>query len=225
MVFRKDNKVDAFQRQISALRQQLGAEEEHEDSAAPNAYNDALQGEGASAGGQVEARSYGAREDDGYSRAGSEYGAPARDPFAPEQEAPAVPVLPRAGGDADTSVIAHDATWSGEFRTEGTVHVHGRFEGSIVAKQDVYVAEEADVDATVSAQNVIIAGLVKGSIRCDARFEVLPQGRIFGDIQAPTLVVHEGARITGQFRTGVPEAATPEPASPAVVQRRAARGG
>ena len=72
------------------------------------------------------------------------------------------------------------------------LHIYGfirGFEGMINARQDVYVAEEADVDATITAGNVVIAGLAKGTIRCEDRFEVLPSGRVSGDIMAPVLVV------------------------------------
>lgn len=225
MVFRKDNKVDAFQRQISALRQQLGSDEEPEDAAGRAPYDETRPEEASPEASRSEGAAFGARAASGYSFAEAQYDAPRTSTFAPNQEAPALPELPSAGANADTSVIAHDANWTGDFRTDGTVHVHGRFEGSIVAKHDVYVAEEADVDATIAAENVIIAGLVKGTIRCDVRFEVLPQGRIFGDVQSPTLVIHEGARITGQVRTGAPEVVAADQPTPAVVQRRAARGG
>jgi cytoskeletal protein CcmA (bactofilin family) len=124
---------------------------------------------------------------------------------------------------AQTSVVAHDTTWKGDLESDGSVHVHGRVEGSIRAKFDVFIAEEADVDATVTATNVIIAGLIQGSIRCGDRFEVLPQGRVSGDINAPTLVIHEGAHVTGQFRMGTEQNGV-ENKPTSVVQRRAARG-
>ncbi len=124
--------------------------------------------------------------------------------------------------DAQTSVVAHDTTWKGELVSEGTIHIHGKVEGTIKAKQDVFVAEEADVDATITAANVVIAGYVKGGIRCGNRFEVLPQGRVDGEIQSPTLVVHDGAAIIGQFRMGAGEGT--DTAKTSVIQRRATRG-
>jgi cytoskeletal protein CcmA (bactofilin family) len=226
MVFRKDSKIDAFQRQISALRQQLGTvPEEQEDIALYAAEADPIEesvprgtangSAAAMAPVPMETRSMPAYE-------------PERERFTPysasssarmlEPEPPTPYITPIA--DAQTSVIAHDTTWKGDLQSEGTIHVHGRVEGSIKAKQDVFVAEEADVDATITAANVVIAGLVKGSIRCGNRFEILPQGRVTGEVQAPTLVVHDGASVTGQFRMGAGEGT--EAAKP-VVQRRAAR--
>jgi cytoskeletal protein CcmA (bactofilin family) len=218
VVFRKENKVDAFQRQISALRQQLGTPEEGDaveldDRREEAAYHhhdelDVPAVEPAPAHRDAGGFSFGGF---GTSRA------PAVEAAMPALPAPMV-------ADAQTSVVAYDTVWKGDLQTSGSLHVHGRVEGAILAKQDVYVAEEADVDATVTASNVVIAGLVRGTVRCGNRFEVLPQGRVAGDVQAPTLVVHEGATMTGQFRMGAPEsggATVPQ----TVVQRRAVRGG
>jgi cytoskeletal protein CcmA (bactofilin family) len=109
-------------------------------------------------------------------------------------------------------------------QSSGSLHVHGVVDGSLTAQDDVYIAEEADVNATITAANVIVAGAVRGTIRCGSRFEVLPRGRVSADVQAPSLVVHEGATINGQVRMGpVEPSALPEQPSPPVVHRRAAR--
>jgi cytoskeletal protein CcmA (bactofilin family) len=204
MVFRKENKGDSFQRQMSALRQQIGGG----DEPAPEQPTDQQR--------------Y-APERDTSAYGGGEF-ASAETPRGEERHltatAPPMPELPPV--DDRTTVIAYDTTWKGEIQSVGTVHVHGRFEGSIRATDVIYVADEADVDATLTATNVIIAGLIKGTVRCDARFEVLPSGRVSGDVQAPTLVVHEGAVVTGQLRMGATEPSEAKPTP--VVQRRTTRG-
>jgi cytoskeletal protein CcmA (bactofilin family) len=211
MVFRRDNKTDSFQRQMSAIRQQIGTEDETETR--PAQRDTRYPSERA-------ARDEQAADTHGFSDFASA--------LAPQQTgnmkmaavAPDMPAVPEV--DAQTTVIAHDTTWKGEIQSQGTVHVHGRFEGSINATKDVYVAEEADLDATVNATNVVVAGLAKGTVRCSSRFEVLPSGRVTGDIMAPTLVVHEGAIVSGQLRMGSEESNSAKPTP--VVQRRATRG-
>ena len=231
MVFRRDSKAgDAFQRQISALRQQLGSD-------AP-AEGEIAEGEQAPAGGsetQYDAyrasASAGPAETSGETAAVAGYEEYGGTDESAEGEgvtgaivptAPPMPELPAI--DSQTTVIAHDTIWKGEISSEGTVHVHGRFEGSLRARHDVFIADRADVDATINAEAVTVAGLIKGTIRCGERFEVLPTGRVTGDVQSPTLVVHEGATVTGQFRMGAGEGTTSENRPTPVVQRRAARG-
>lgn len=212
MVFRRENKSDAFQRQISALRQQLGTETgaDAEPAASPvdglrppaEPAPRATYGQDTGAGGRGDyASSLGFGE------------------FALGDSAPPNPATPAADG--QTSVVAHDTTWKGDLQTNGSVHVHGKVEGAIDAKDDVYVAEEAEVGATITAANVAVAGLVRGTVRCSSRFEVLPQGRVYGDVLAPSLVVHEGAIVNGQFRMSGDAVAD----SPAPLRRRAVRTG
>jgi cytoskeletal protein CcmA (bactofilin family) len=217
MVFRRDNKADSFQRQMSALRQQIGGEEEAENRPQPREArypSDRDTGSFGTGTSEPTSGAYGFGEF-ASSVAPQQTGNQQMTPVAPDM--PTIPAV-----DAQTTVIAHDTMWKGEIQSNGTVHVHGRLEGSIRAQNDVYIAEEADVDATVTATNVVIGGLVKGTIRCEARFEVLPTGRVSGDILAPTLVVHEGATVTGQFRMGSQETVEAKPTP--VVQRRATRG-
>ena len=224
MVFRRDNKADAFQRQINALRQQLGTDAERSDADVT-----ALDREDAAGAEQTEvhtfeASSLGTRDASEFSL--GRFGVSSPVDRSPAPMPPTNPMISPPPADAPISIVAHDATWKGDLASDGAIHLHGRLEGTVTAKEDVYIAEEAEVDATISATNVVIAGLVKGAVRCTARFEVLPQGRVTGDIQAPTLVVHEGAVVAGQFRMGVPDAvAQTGPQQAPGVHRRAARGG
>ena len=231
MVFRKENKVDAFQRQISALRHQLGTTEDDETVEVDAADRDDVSTE-VTADRDERSRSYDPN-------AGAQ---PASAPFSftgfgvetgfsqpDDASMPVPPLLPApVVADTETSVVAHDTTWKGNLQTSGSLHIHGRVEGGLDAKEDIYIGEQADVDAVLTAKTVVIAGMVKGPIRCGDRCEVLPQGRVSGDVQSPTLVVHEGAILTGQFRMDRSEApgGREEPArATSVVQRRAARGG
>jgi cytoskeletal protein CcmA (bactofilin family) len=214
VVFRKDNKVDAFQRQISALRQQLGTDGEAEPPA--GGIDDARRDQP----GRSDLPTFSQRDADyglgGFGSSASYAGSNFELDEPPTTTAPAI--------DSQTSVVAHDTAWKGDLQSAGSIHVHGRVEGSIEARDDVYVAEEADVNATITATNVAVAGVVRGTVRCSGRFEVLPQGRVQGEVISPSLVIHEGAVINGQFRmSGGEQAATSE--TPSLVRRRAARTG
>ena len=131
-----------------------------------------------------------------------------------------LPVVPAV--DAQISVIAHTTAWSGNLESSGSLHVHGRVEGSLVARDDIFIAEEAEIDAVVSAATVTVAGNVRGSINCSDRFEVLPRGRVMGDVRAPVIVIHEGALVAGEIAM---TAAADVRAPSASLEPRAARGG
>lgn len=194
-MFRRDNKSDSFEQQMGALRDQLGAEAPEDDL-------------------EEDAPAYTERVNPfGYSEART-------DQFATAPEAPASPSIPTV--DASTTVVARETTWKGEMSSKGSVHIHGRLDGAVKADIAIFVAEGAEVDATLTAETIIVAGTSRGTVRSGSKFEVLPTGRVAGDINAPTLVVHEGAVMSGQLKMTSEAAGETKPTS--VIQRRANRG-
>ncbi|MGD9714548.1 MAG: polymer-forming cytoskeletal protein [Thermomicrobiales bacterium] len=217
MVFRRDKQGgDAFQRQISALRQQLGSgpdDEGFEDAEATD--ENAPYAEQSYASGRYE------QQDASYQR--QEY----QPDYAYEEETsistfesqvPAIPAI-----DSQVTVINHDTTWKGEVSSEGSMHILGRYDGVIRAKEDVYILDEAMVSAEVHARNVVVSGRYDGEVTCDTRFEVLPTGRVNGSVRAPVLVVHDGAEINGSIQMTNLE--TPRQAPTSLVRRREASTG
>ena len=188
MVFRRDSKVDAFQRQISALRHQLGGE--HEDDAVPDRDRPrSIGNDNAFLSEYPEFTSV--RPDRVSSLSGS---VDMTEPISPDSVPPPIPAI-----DMQTSVIAHSTAWSGDLESSGSLHVHGRVEGSLTARDTIFIAEEADVDAVIRAATVTVAGNVRGSIHWAERFEVLPHGKVTGDIHAPAIAIHDGAIVAGDI--------------------------
>jgi cytoskeletal protein CcmA (bactofilin family) len=210
VVFRRDSKVDAFQRQISALRHQLGGDNEDEgvsDRDRPRSMGN----ENSYLSEYPEFTSI--RSDRISNSQGS--GDPS-DSIEPNLVPPPVPAI-----DMHTSVIAHSTSWSGDLESSGSLHVHGRVEGSLTARDSVFIAEEADVEAVIRAATVTVAGNVRGSVHCAERFEVLPNGKVAGDIHAPAIAIHDGALVAGDISM-TPSNNAKGSLSPSV---RVARGG
>ena len=226
MVFRRDNKVDQFQNQMKSLRQQIGgaaADRPQEDDAPiPDLEDERFPRE-------AYAPPPNPREQDagGYS-----FGSfPAQ--TAPEQTPVAAPTAPEVphipASDSQVSVVATATVWKGELESEGSMHIYGRVEGALRAREDIGLAAGSEVNATVQARRVIAGGTVTGSIRAIDRFEALPQCQVNADVQAPVFVVHEGASISGQLKMGSGdggsgESRTDRSGSPAIIQRRARTG-
>ena len=125
-----------------------------------------------------------------------------------------------------TSVVAADTIWRGDMESNGDVHIHGQFQGTVTARTDIFVSEDAEADATLVANSIVIAGNVKGVIRASTRLEILAQGRISGEIIAPTVVAHDGSRVNATVRmtlTAEEQAGTPPRVSTS--NRRTSRSG
>ncbi len=194
MVFRRDNKVDAFQRQMSALRHQIGGDagEESEDFEAEGAE----QPQDHTQGDTMSQPPYERGEAGGYS-----FGTfPGQQPEQDEYSDPrGMQPTEMAEVDSQVSVVAQGTIYKGEIQSDGNIQIFGRAEGTLTAKEDIWVAEGADVEATLTARRVIVAGRVSGTVKATSRFEALPQGVIEADVTAPSFVVHEGATINGKL--------------------------
>ena len=225
MVFRRDNKVDSFQRQMSALRHQLGGNADEEQDEV-NRNMPALNDDRYQAGESFRAQDEPVPEDANAYSFGSYPVQTSQAPYADDDVSmPAVPEIPSV--DSQVSVVARETTWKGDLDSDNSIHVYGRVEGTLRARDDVWVAQGADIDATIDARRVIVAGTVGGTVRATERFEALPQGRVSADVFAPTYVVHEGAVINGALRMGASDAAPARgdsTGSSPVIQRRARPG-
>jgi cytoskeletal protein CcmA (bactofilin family) len=227
VVFRRDNnKVDAFQRQMSSLRQQIGTNQggEQAEGGIPDLEDERFPREAYSAQ-QPPLRD--PQDTGGYSF-GSYPGQPEA-PTPAEQAAPTqAPELPGSPASDDvTSVVAKGTLWKGELEAEGSVHIYGRVEGALRAKEDIWIAEGADIDANVQARRVIVGGTITGTIKAIDRFEALPQCQVNADVNAPVFVVHEGANITGQLRMGGgdgTDSRSERSGTASIIQRRARTG-
>ncbi len=186
MVFRREsNKVDSFHRQMNALRQQIGPEDEDDVfDIEDDAYGQPVDR-------PVRSRTSG---DEGYSF-GSAPGLGSQAPDFDAGNLPAVPEMPQA--DQQVSIIAAGTTWNGDLETQGSLHVYGKASGTLKAVEDIWIADGAEVDASIEAERVVIGGDVTGHVTARSRFEALPSCDIQADIEAPSFVVHEGATVNG----------------------------
>ncbi|MDQ4044834.1 MAG: polymer-forming cytoskeletal protein [Chloroflexota bacterium] len=186
MVFRREsNKVDSFQRQMNALRQQIGDEEQDDEYFEPETTR------------RTQSADRGRRPaaDEGYSFGNVPAGSSSEQDEFGMGDVPAIPEMPQV--DQQVSVVAAGTTWQGDLEAQGSIHVHGRVNGSLKASEDIWIADGAEVDARVEADRVIIGGDVSGQITARSRFEALPECDVQADVSAPTFVVHEGATLNG----------------------------
>lgn len=221
MVFRRDNRdnknPETFSRQLETLRQQpapRGDEREEQDAE--------FEQEPEFVYDQEPVRESASRAATTAPSGGNGFPAYGREPGGSMANLDPTPY----NASQPTSVVATDTIWRGDMESNGDVHIHGQYQGTITARTDIFVSEDAEADATLIANSIVIAGNVKGVIRAATRLEVLPQGRISGEIIAPTVVAHDGARVNATVRmtlTAEEQAGTPPRVSTS--NRRASRSG
>jgi cytoskeletal protein CcmA (bactofilin family) len=98
----------------------------------------------------------------------------------------------------------------GSYTFSGTVMLNGKFKGEIHSNDTLIVGEKGVVNATINAGSVLISGEVVGNVVASERVEMHGNARVFGDVEAPVVVVEEGVLFEGHCRmTKTPQAEAP----------------
>ncbi len=96
------------------------------------------------------------------------------------------------------NILGPTASYQGHLKAEGNVRIDGHFEGSIETLGNVVIGEAAKVIADVTASNIQVWGAIKGNIVASGRLEILPTGRVWGEIRVASLLIDEGGLFRGQ---------------------------
>jgi cytoskeletal protein CcmA (bactofilin family) len=88
----------------------------------------------------------------------------------------------------------------GRYTFTGTVLLNGRFKGEIESADTLVIGEKAAVNATIRVGVVVVRGEVVGGLLATERVEMKRNARVFAEVQAPVVVIEEGAVFEGHCR-------------------------
>ncbi len=94
--------------------------------------------------------------------------------------------------------IGKGARVQGTLNVSGTVRVDGFADGVVEAEKDVIIGEGGLVTASVTAENVTVAGELRGNVKASGRLEIARTGRVLGDVTITSFLVEEGATFLGK---------------------------
>lgn len=101
--------------------------------------------------------------------------------------------------------LGENTVFDGVLRFEGTIRIDGLFKGRIEApKGTLVIGETARLESNIHIAEIIISGEIRGDIRAARKIDLQVPGRVFGNIEAPIVVVQEGVVFAGNCRTLTP---------------------
>lgn len=107
-----------------------------------------------------------------------------------------------ASADSTVTVIGESVKIRGNLQGDEDLHVLGRVEGSIDLDRTLVVAQSGIVKAEVKVRNAVISGVVVGNIHASESVEITREGRMVGDIEAPRVIIVDGASFRGNVDMG-----------------------
>lgn len=99
----------------------------------------------------------------------------------------------------NSTSVARDTSFSGTLKSDSNLYIEGHFEGELQARETIVIAQGAEVKANLGATNVIVAGVLDGTVDASGRFHAMPSARVAGDINTAILVVDQGSHVSCRF--------------------------
>lgn len=90
--------------------------------------------------------------------------------------------------------------FEGKLVFSGSVRLDGRFKGDIMGGGTLIVGEGAQVEATISVDNLLIGGNLQGSVEVKKRVEIFSTGKFIGTVTTPVFVIQDGGVFEGDCR-------------------------
>ncbi len=100
--------------------------------------------------------------------------------------------------DEKVSFLAQGAEFSGELSFANQLQVGGVVKGKVRSENTLEIVPGGKVDAEVIVRKALISGEFRGTIRASERVEVRKDGKVYGDIYTPCLIIEAGAVFEGR---------------------------
>jgi len=100
-----------------------------------------------------------------------------------------------------STFLGKDTDFQGDLTFEGAIRIDGRFKGRIRSGGTLIVGRDGRLESDIRVGHVIVSGEVRGNILAEGAIEIQVPGRVFGDIQAPSVTIHQGVVFEGTCRT------------------------
>ena len=118
-----------------------------------------------------------------------------------DSETPAAAPKPAGSGPGRRTATTHIAAGSrviGDITGSTDLIVEGKVSGKLDMKSGVMVGTSGVVDGEIRARAVRVAGTVNGNVAGVEEIEILPEGRVEGDVVSPRVMISPGAFFKGK---------------------------
>ncbi|TGL32601.1 polymer-forming cytoskeletal family protein [Leptospira koniambonensis] len=103
-----------------------------------------------------------------------------------------------------STVLGRGTNFSGILNFKKPLEISGEFQGEIESEGFLLVSEGAKVRANIKAGTVIVGGEITGNVIATQRLEMLPSGKVNGNIKTAKLQIADGVIFEGNCEMILP---------------------
>jgi cytoskeletal protein CcmA (bactofilin family) len=96
------------------------------------------------------------------------------------------------------SLLGEGAEFQGELSFNHGIRVDGIIRGKVRSEASLVIGPKGKVEAEVAIRRVSISGEFRGTIHASDRVEIHKEGKVYGDIYTPCLIIEAGAVFEGK---------------------------
>ncbi len=96
------------------------------------------------------------------------------------------------------TIVGRGTHVSGNMDINGSAHINGTVDGSVIATGFVTVSESGVVKGGIKGEYAIIGGIVGGNVEVAGKVALGKAGRLKGDVIATRLIIEDGAVFQGR---------------------------
>jgi len=98
------------------------------------------------------------------------------------------------------ALLGPNAEFEGLLSFEGTVRIDGAFRGEIKTEDCLIIGETGRVDAEIEVGRLIVMGELSGNVRASEKVEIMPTGKVYGNLATPVMVLQDGGILEGKVK-------------------------
>jgi cytoskeletal protein CcmA (bactofilin family) len=96
------------------------------------------------------------------------------------------------------SILGDGVEMSGDLSFSHGLRVDGLVKGKIRSESTLVIGPTGKVEAEATIRKISINGEFRGIIRASDRIEIRKEGRVYGDLYTPCLIIDAGALFEGK---------------------------
>ena len=113
----------------------------------------------------------------------------------PFESPPATPNRAMSLVGTGTNVVGH-------WKTDDSVQIDGRVEGSMEAAEVISIGKDGVVIGDITARDAVLDGRVQGNLTIGSLVKLKAGCTVTGEIDAERILIEEGATVNATVRTG-----------------------
>ena len=105
--------------------------------------------------------------------------------------------------DAPATIIGEGTRIESSLLTsQRSVRINGYYKGIIDIDSSLVLGDTGIIIGDVTAKYFLVAGEITGNINCSSQVHLASTARVYGDVVAASMVVDDGAKVSGRYVIG-----------------------